>query len=117
MRGTKQLVFCPILFSIQVLIIETSTEKEFVVVNAEEVPQPDSEEVQSSLPPEVPVEQDVGTSAEQTYEHEQTPAQQQGGTVPQEPPTDPSKTVEEIVENVQGSFNFIQDSVIDVDCK
>lgn len=96
---------------------ETSTEKEFVVVNTEEVPHAESEEVQSSLPPEIPVEEPVAASHEQVYQH--TPQQQNvmtqhGAAVAA---ADPSKTFEEIVENVQGTFKFIQDSEIDVDCK
>ena len=79
-------------------------------MHAEEVPHADSEEVRSSLPPEVPAEQPAAAD-EQVF---QAPA---ASVMSHQPPTDPSKTFEEIVENVQGRFNFIQDSEIDVDCK
>jgi len=88
---------------------DNTTEKEFVVVETSEVPHADSEEVQASLPsevlpPEEPVVQEpVPAFPKQVIEH----------TVVDEPP----KTFEKIVENVQGMFNFIQDSQIDMDCE
>ncbi|XP_067941301.1 uncharacterized protein [Watersipora subatra] len=85
-------------------ISDTATEKEFIIVQSEELPPPNSEEVIASLPPELPVEQPVAAS-EQVYQP------QMEGVVP---PSD-SKTLEDIVENVQGTFKFIQDSELDAD--
>lgn len=79
------------------------------MVKSEEVPHADSAEVQSSLPPEIPPqpESELTSAPEETTYQQQQPA-----VVPEQP-----KSFEKIVDSVQGRFNFIQDSEIDLDCK
>lgn len=79
------------------------------MVKSEELPHADSAEVQSSLPPELPP-QPLPTDPNMIASEQQ--AFQQPAVVAEQP-----KTFEKIVENVQGRFNFIQDSEIDLDCE
>lgn len=96
------------------LIDETSTEKEYVVVKSEDVPHAESEEVQASLPAEVisPPAESETPQAESQYA-----AAPAAITAAHQPLQPEPKSFEQIVGNVQGKINFIQDSVIDMDCK
>lgn len=80
------------------------------MVDSGEVPHADSAEVQSSLPPEVLPEQPNPEPVEEMYP-------EQPAAVVSQAPVNPVKTFEKIVENVQGQFNFIQDSELDLDCE
>ncbi|XP_071120270.1 caprin-1-like isoform X1 [Mytilus edulis] len=102
---------------------ECNTEQEFVVVNAQEVPEPDSVEVQSALPPDVSEEQ-----PEMTTENGQPPMNnlQDPDSFFSEAPTATTtqqdvsyqrqRPFQEIVSSVQGNFNFLQESTIDMEC-
>ena len=79
------------------------------MVKSEEVPHADSAEVQSSLPPELPP-QPLQTDSNMMATEQQ--AYQQPPVIHEQP-----KSFEKIVDSVQGRFNFIQDSEIDMDCK
>ena len=79
------------------------------MVKSEEVPHADSAEVQSSLPPELPP-QPLQTDSNMMATEQQ--AYQQPLVIHEQP-----KSFEKIVDSVQGRFNFIQDSEIDMDCK
>lgn len=89
-----------------------STEQEFVVVNSQEIPDPDSVEVQSSLPPE------TSQQVEEAIDNIQDP-----DSFFSEAPTATHQDVsyqrqrpfQEIVSSVQGNFNFLQESTIDME--
>lgn len=113
-------------------------EVEFEVVEHADVPAPDSDEVQSSLPPEVPDEErqeETMASSQQLISSENLGTQQHVMTAQADVffNTPVSQAVEqqqaelaafsqqqrrpfqEIVSSVQGNFNFLQESTIEVD--
>ncbi|KAF6029637.1 hypothetical protein EB796_012046 [Bugula neritina] len=83
--------------------VDAATEDGYVHIQAEEVPHADSAEVQSALPPEVP----PPAEAEETHPQPNLLAAQPAANQP--------KSIEKIVENVQGQFNFLQESELDRD--
>jgi len=85
--------------------VDAATEDGYVHIQAEEVPHADSAEVQSALPPEVP----PPAEAEETHPQPNLLAAQPAANQP--------KSIEKIVENVQGQFNFLQESELDRDRK
>ncbi|CAH1786665.1 unnamed protein product [Owenia fusiformis] len=121
----------------------SSSEKEFVVVKSEEVPEHSSEEVTSSLPPDVPeptpqqleqtnTQQQQQQNADQQHEQQQQQQlnpdmiSQDGQLTNVAAPEDAffatgpseyirSRPFNEIVSSVQGNYNFLQDSEIDVE--
>lgn len=100
------------------------TEQEFVVVNSQEVPEPDSAEVQSALPPETTEQAEIATeNGPQTINEIQDP-DSFFSEAPTATPTQPDvasfqrqRPFQEIVSSVQGNFNFLQESTIDMECK
>lgn len=119
---------------------EESKEQEF-----EDVPDPESQEVQSSLPPEILPEQEVGILPQTTQlssddgsldvqtqqvgnlpaeadsffsANTQTVQQQQEAAMASHAAVfQRQRPFQEIVSEVQGSFNFLQESTIDMECK
>lgn len=97
---------------------ECGAEQEFVVVNRQELPEPDSVEVQSSLPPEVSDQQPEMAGTTETLNNIQDP-----DSFFSEAPTATQQDVsyqrqrpfQEIVSSVQGKFNFLQESTIDME--
>lgn len=125
---------------------EEVTEQEFEVVLHEDVPAPESEEVQSSLPPEILQEPEVGVIPQTAQLSSDDEASldvqtQQVGNLPAEADSffsantqtvqqqqeaamashaavfQRQRPFQEIVSEVQGSFNFLQESTIDMECK
>lgn len=125
---------------------ETKTkagDQEFVVVETTEVPQADSAEVQASLPPQVlPEDQQVeqndaihmqqkqpefstpadadsffSKSTEATMVQQQQNQHQQHKQTTEQDDANNQRPFQEIVSSVQGSFNFLQESTIDMECK
>ncbi|XP_052066849.1 caprin-1-like isoform X2 [Mytilus californianus] len=102
---------------------ECNTEQEFVVVNSQEVPEPDSVEVQSALPPDVSEEQPEMTTenGQPTMNNLQDPDSffseaPTATTTQQDVSYQRQRPFQEIVSSVQGNFNFLQESTIDMEC-
>lgn len=115
--------------------VEESGERDFVVVDQSDAPHPDSVEVQASLPPEVTEQQqqleqtnsaihvtqqpelDTLTEADSFFSKSQP--QQQTLENPPSQEMNPAYTrqrpFQEIVSEVQGNFNFLQESTIDME--
>ncbi|KAH3885861.1 hypothetical protein DPMN_009859 [Dreissena polymorpha] len=112
---------------------EEGEKEDFELVQHEDVPAPDSEEVQSSLPPDVSEEEEeelemqpskvVMTTAEaDAFFHTPVPAhavnqQEVAAVFSQQQQQQARRPFQEIVSSVQGNFNFLQESTIEMEAK